>query len=82
MSDADFTIKDLCQEVGISHSQLHRKLGAATGQSITRFIRAARLEKAKKLLLNPKLTVAAIAYDTGFKDPDYFLPGVPKNIVA
>lgn len=72
LSEPDFTVKDLCRIIGVSHSQLHRKLSTLTGQSTTNFIRSIRLNKAKELLLNPKNTVAAVAYDTGFREPEYF----------
>ncbi|MCB0616272.1 MAG: helix-turn-helix transcriptional regulator, partial [Phaeodactylibacter sp.] len=65
-------VGQLCQEAGMSHSQLHRKLSALTGQSATYFIRYLRLQHAKALLNDPRLTVAAVAFDTGFSDPDYF----------
>ena len=35
-------------------------------------IRGIRLNKAKELLLNSDLTIAEIAYDTGFNKPSYF----------
>lgn len=72
LHDGDFSIQDLCREVGMSHSQLHRRLIEYNGQSISKFIRSIRLDKARELLLDPQPTVAAVAYDTGFKDPDYF----------
>ena len=72
LSDPHFTIKVLCHQIGISHSQLHRKLRSATGLPISKFIRIVRLERAKELLQDPRPTVAAVAYDIGFKDPDYF----------
>ena len=61
-----------CKEVGLSHSQLHRKLVALTGLSATKFIRYIRLTKAKDLLLDPEMTITAVAFDTGFNDPGYF----------
>ncbi|MEZ5039312.1 MAG: tetratricopeptide repeat protein [Saprospiraceae bacterium] len=72
LQDPRFGLKELCQEVGVSHSHLHRKLSSLTGQSVSKFIRNIRLEKAKSLLLDSNLTITAVAYDTGFKDPDYF----------
>ena len=67
-----FGVQELCRELNISHSQLHRKLHALTGLSTSRFIRSIRLNRAKELLLDPEITITAVAYDTGFKDPDYF----------
>lgn len=72
IAKADYSIADLCRDVGISHSQLHRRLHAQTGLSISKFIRSIRLERAKELLADPQIPIAAVAIDTGFKDPDYF----------
>lgn len=72
LADAKYTIANLCSDLHISHSQLHRRLQAETGLSISKFIRQIRLERAKELLADPQLTIAAVAIDTGFKDPDYF----------
>ena len=59
--------------MGMSHSQLHRKLSALTGLSATKFIRSIRLQKAKELLhQQPALSITAIAMDCGFTDPGYF----------
>lgn len=72
LGDPNYGIKDLCQDVGISSSHLHRKLKELAGQSTTQFIRSIRLEKAKELLKDPEQPITAVAYDTGFKDPNYF----------
>ncbi|MCB0676490.1 MAG: response regulator [Saprospiraceae bacterium] len=72
LDDFDFTVEELCREVTLSHSQLHRKLSALTGLSANKFIRYIRLNKAKELLCRPELTVTAVAFDTGFNDPSYF----------
>ena len=67
-----FGIKDLYTAMEISRVQLHRKLIALTGQPASHVIRNFRLAKAKQLLLSTSKTVAEIAYDTGFSDPNYF----------
>lgn len=72
LDDYEFTVKDLCRTVAMSHSQLHRKITALTGYSANRFIRYIRLSKAKKLLLDPDKNIAEVAYETGFSDPLYF----------
>ena len=71
-SSDDLSVNDICLQVGMSRSQLHRKLAALTNQSTTQFIRSVRFQKAKNLLKSTKLTIAEIAYDTGFKTPSYF----------
>lgn len=72
MADPKFVVPDLCREIGMSHSQLHRKLSALTGLSTKKLIRSIRMNYAKKLLKDPQLTITAVAYDAGFSDPDYF----------
>ena len=66
------TIPQLCHHLGMSHSQLHRKLKAATGQPASKIIRAIKINKAKALLKNHNLTLTSVAFDSGFQDPDYF----------
>lgn len=68
----EFSVEQLCKLVFMSHSQLHRKLDALTGCSPNKFIRIVRLNKAKELLMNPSLSIAAIALDCGYNDPGYF----------
>lgn len=71
LSDGTFTVSQLSREMALSPSQLHRKLTALTGYSAGKMIRMIRLNHAKKLLQNHALTIAAVAYDSGFNDPDY-----------
>ena len=72
LSNAEFTIEQLCKLVFMSHSQLHRKLDALTGCSPNKFIRVARLNKAKQMLKDPANSISAIAYECGYNDPAYF----------
>jgi len=67
-----FRTEDLYIGLGISRVQLHRKLTALTGQSASEFIRNFRLQKARRLLLETDRNVSEIAYEVGFKDPNYF----------
>ena len=72
LDEPDFSVEDLSRAVGMSHSQLHRKMVALTGHSTQKFVRNLRLCKAKELLRQTDLTVAEIAYQTGFSEPGYF----------
>jgi AraC-like DNA-binding protein len=58
--------------MGISRTQLHRKLIALSGLSATMTIRQARINKAKTLLQRSDMNVSEVAYDVGFADPNYF----------
>ncbi|MEL6277073.1 MAG: response regulator, partial [Bacteroidota bacterium] len=72
MEDETFGTPQLCRAIGLSRSQLHRKLKALTGTSTTAFIRSARLHKAKQLLQNSTLNISEVGYAVGFKNPSYF----------
>jgi len=72
LTDPNLDVERLCREVGMSNSNLHRKLTALTGHSANRFVRYIRLTKACALLHDPELTIVAVAYDCGFNDPVYF----------
>ncbi|MDX1628294.1 MAG: AraC family transcriptional regulator, partial [Fulvivirga sp.] len=62
LNNEQFGVEKLADAVGLSRSQLHRKLKKATGQSVSQFIREYRLEKARQLLLWENLTAAEVAY--------------------
>ena len=48
------------------------KLKAATGLSISLYVRKLKLSKGIQMLLSTNLTISEIAYQTGFNDPKYF----------
>lgn len=72
LANYDFNVKQLCRETAMSNTQLHRKLSALTGYSANRFIRYIRLSQAKCLLRDTNESIVDIAYEVGFKDPNYF----------
>ena len=72
ISNPDYSVGDLCIDIGMSRMQLFRKLKATTDISANKIIRMMRLEKAKKLLLRGDLNVADVTYSVGFNDLQYF----------
>ncbi|MCB0667845.1 MAG: response regulator, partial [Saprospiraceae bacterium] len=72
LSIEDFGIGDICKNMLVSRSQLHNKIKATTGLSTSHFIRKIRLEQARKLIAGTEMTIAEIAYQVGFKDPNFF----------
>lgn len=72
LSDGDFCIKTLADQVGMSHSNLYKKIRAISGQSANGFIRFIRLRKAAEMFLNTDCTVSEAAYKVGINDPKYF----------
>lgn len=73
LNNEQFGVSELAEKAGISRSQIHRKLKSISNQSVSQFIREARLNKAKDLLEKEKLTVSEIAYEVGFGSPSYFI---------
>jgi TolB-like protein/AraC-like DNA-binding protein/lipopolysaccharide biosynthesis regulator YciM len=72
LANEHFGPEELAGEMGMSHSNLHRKLKSISNQTLSQFIREIRLKKAKELLLNEDLTAAEISYRVGFGSPTYF----------
>ena len=72
LNDADFNIKVLASELGMSHSNLYKKLKSISGQSLNGFVRFIRLRKAAELLINTNCNVNEAAYRVGLNDIKYF----------
>lgn len=72
MSNASYTVEEMSHDIGMSHTQLYRKIKALTGQTINDFIRGIRLKRAAQLLEQSHLTVSEITYKVGFTDLQHF----------
>ena len=72
LEDENFGVDKLSDEMGMSRSQLHRKLKAITNQSSTEFIRNFRLQRAAQLILQDAGSMSEIAYKVGFNSQAYF----------
>ncbi|WP_282136404.1 helix-turn-helix domain-containing protein [Seonamhaeicola maritimus] len=72
LEDENFGVSNLASEIGLSRSQLYRKLQDATGKSTSQFIREYRLKRAMEMLKKNQFTAAEIAYRVGFSSPTYF----------
>lgn len=72
ISDADFNVESLAEDVGISRAQLHRKMKEITGISTGEFIRNLRLEQAARLISEQKINVTQVAYAVGFNNQTHF----------
>lgn len=72
-SEEEFYLEHLCRLVGMSSSQLHRKLAALTDQPAMHLLRSFRLNKAQELLIaRPDLQVSEIADMVGFSNAAHF----------
>ena len=72
IDDSSFTVEQLAVKLNISRVQLYRKIKSILNLSISDYILNIRLEKAKKLILESKLSISEIAYSVGFSSPSYF----------
>lgn len=72
MSDERFGVEQLAEEIGMSRSNLHRKLTALIDQGPNEFIRSFRLQRAHDLISKNSASAAEIAYQVGFSSPSYF----------
>lgn len=72
LSDPDFNVEKLTEEVGISRAQLHRKMKEITGVSTGEFIRNLRLEQAARLIEEDKINITQVAYSVGFNNQTHF----------
>jgi signal transduction histidine kinase/DNA-binding response OmpR family regulator len=73
LDDEKFSVIELGHELGLSRSQLYRKVLALTGYAPNEIIRNMRLERAKQLLEQRAGTVSEIAFLCGFSAPAYFI---------
>jgi len=72
LSDEEFSIENLALEIGMSRSQVHRKIKALTGKSPSVYMRTLRLIKAKEMIEAKIANISEIAYSVGFSSPAYF----------
>ncbi|WP_170110374.1 hybrid sensor histidine kinase/response regulator transcription factor [Flavilitoribacter nigricans] len=72
LSDANFGIEQLCHKIGVSRSQLYRKIDQLTGQPLGEFRRQIKFNEANHLLLNTEETIAEIAHKVGFSRTSSF----------
>ena len=92
LSDSEFGVEDMGQQIGLSRVQLYRKVKAMTGSSVVDLLRKARLAKARRLLETRSMSVSEVAYEVGFSAPSYFtkcfkdeygmLPGDVGNVLG
>lgn len=72
LSDSEFSVGDLCADLGMSRTSVYNKIKAISGQSLNEFIRIVRLNRSKELLSTRRYNISEVAYMVGFSDPKYF----------
>ncbi|WP_296385985.1 ATP-binding protein [Winogradskyella sp.] len=72
LSNSEIGILQLVRGIGMSRSQIFKKVKALTGNSPSIYMRSIRLHHAQKLLKTTNFNVSEIAYKVGFSSPVYF----------
>jgi signal transduction histidine kinase/ligand-binding sensor domain-containing protein/DNA-binding response OmpR family regulator len=72
MDNPELNVKNLSEKMGMSHTNMYRKIKALTGQTATEFIRTIRLKRAAQLLKAGQLNVSEVMYMVGFSHRSYF----------
>ena len=72
ISNTELNVNMLASQVGLSRSQLHRRMKDMTGIAPVDFIKNIRLKQAANLLREKKMDVSLVAYSVGFTNQSYF----------
>ena len=78
MGDSDFNVEKMCDEVGVSRTQLHRKLKEMTGVPTSEFLRNIRLNEAARLIRERKINITQVSYMVGFANNSHFSTAFKK----
>ena len=73
LSNESFGVSELADAIGMSRSNLLRKVKKLCNLSVSQFIRKIRLENAKEILREGNFNVSEVAYQVGFSSTSYFI---------
>jgi len=73
LSNEHFGVSELAQAIGMSRSNLLRKVKKSTRLSVSQFIRQVRLKSAMEMLRQGSFNVSEISYKVGFSSTSYFI---------
>ncbi len=79
ISDENFTVESLTDVLGVSRSNLQRKLKGISGATPGDYLRNYRLKKACKLLLEKNMRINEVAFYVGFNSASYFTKAFYKS---
>jgi len=73
-------VKDLAEEVGISHNQLTRLFRLSVNDTVIGYIRQRRVQRAKHFLEHTTLPIKTIAEQVGVEDPKFFYKMIREHL--
>jgi signal transduction histidine kinase/ligand-binding sensor domain-containing protein/DNA-binding response OmpR family regulator len=77
--NTELNVLALSKEVGMSTSNLYRKITRLTGMAPVEFIRFIRLQSAASMILTQAVNISEAAYASGFNDLSYFSKSFKKQ---
>jgi signal transduction histidine kinase/ligand-binding sensor domain-containing protein/DNA-binding response OmpR family regulator len=72
ISNPDFSVEQLSEDIGMSSAHLYRKLKSLTDLSANEIVKKYRLKKASLLLKNKEGNISEIMHEVGFSNVSYF----------
>lgn len=66
------SVSEVAKEVGLSSSHFSRAFKASIGRSPHAWLQEVRVDHAKDLLIDPEISLAAVAMESGFADQSHF----------
>ncbi|MCI1741113.1 MAG: helix-turn-helix domain-containing protein [Prevotella sp.] len=72
LSDEDFEIEKIAQQIGMSRSAFFKKIKMLTGLSPIDCVKEYKLNHAVELLKSTSLSITDVAFQSGFSDVGYF----------
>lgn len=72
IGNSELNVEELGQNMGLSRTQLYRKIKSLTNYSPNELVRILRLKKSYQLISSSEMTIAEICYEVGFTSPSYF----------
>jgi signal transduction histidine kinase/ligand-binding sensor domain-containing protein/CheY-like chemotaxis protein/AraC-like DNA-binding protein len=73
ISNPNFSVEELSNDVFVSRYTLYKKILAMTGKTPNELVRSMRLKRAAQLLETGHLTISQICHKVGFKSQKYFV---------
>jgi AraC-like DNA-binding protein len=68
----EYKLDHICKKMGLSKSNLYRKIVSLTGYSPNDFIMELRLQKSVEWMHQRKSNISETSYELGFSNPSYF----------
>ena len=72
IANPELNIDEIADTLGLSRSNLYRKIKSLTDYSPNELIRTIRVKYAKQLLNSKAKSISEVAYEVGFSSPSYF----------